>query len=140
MEDDNKEVQLPEGGEGNDRHILVQETAKDDSLKHWRELADRKLRGYYLKEGVLLKYFMEDELSDPRGVIVLLKTRRESVMRVVHNSSGHLSAKKVIAIVKRCFTWPSCSSDIVKFCRSCVTCQTHNKSGGGNRAKATQHN
>jgi len=50
--ENDKEVQLPDWGEGNDRQILVQETAKEDSLKYWRELADRKLRGYNRKEEV----------------------------------------------------------------------------------------
>jgi len=98
-------------------------------LKHWRELADRKLRGYKWNDGILLKEFAEDEVFDAREVIVLPKTRKEVVMKVAHTSCGHLSANKVVKIIKQRFTWPTCSADVTKFCKSCETCQKNTKAG-----------
>ena len=64
-----------------------------------------------------------------RELIVLPKSRREAVLKLAHDSSGHLSSRKVVSVVERCFTWPKCRKDVTEFCRSCVVCQKVAKTG-----------
>jgi len=64
-------------------------------------LADKLLRGYSWDDGLLVKVFLDEEVSAERQVIVIPKARRELIMEVAPKSSGHLSAKKVLTIMKK---------------------------------------
>ena len=61
--------------------------------------------------------------------IVLPKNRRQSVLRLAHDDTGHLSAKKVRRILHPRFTWPGVIRDVIEYCRSCPVCQKVNKQG-----------
>ena len=52
-------------------------------------------------------------------------------MRLAHDQLGHLGHHKVKQIIKRRFTWPSLSNDVVKYCRSCTVCQKCSKAPAG---------
>ena len=50
-----EKVKLPDWKEGDDRKKLVDEVLHDKSLRNWRMLADRNLREYSWRDGLLIK-------------------------------------------------------------------------------------
>ena len=44
-----------------------------------------------------------------------------------HSMSGHLGIRKTYSRILRYFFWPGLKSDVVRFCRSCHTCQVAGK-------------
>ncbi len=69
--------------------------------------------------------------SDVNAVkqLVVPKEYRAHVLSLAHDSSsaGHLGVKKTYQRVFRCFFWPQLKTDVVKYCRSCHTCQVVGK-------------
>ena len=121
-------VDLPCMLQGDDKTKLVTETMEDQSLAHLRDLADRKERGYYWDDGLLVNR-KTDLFYGTVDRIVLPVARRRIVLEIAHEKSGHLGYRKVEKIIKRRFTWPLLSVDIRKHCTSCESCQKANKSG-----------
>ena len=121
-------IDLPCMLQGDDRTKLVTETKEDKSLAHLRDLADRKERGYYWYDGILVSQ-KTDIFYGTVDRIVLPVARRRTVLDIVHEKSGHLGYRKVEKIIKRRFTWPLLSVDVRKHCTSCESCQKANKSG-----------
>ena len=64
-------------------------------------------------------------------LIVLPKQFREQVLRLAHDQLGHMGRRKVTEIVKRSFTWPGLTEDVLKYCRSCETCRRCSKVPAG---------
>ncbi len=112
--------------EGQEKESLEREIKEDPSLREWRELADRKERGFKWNRGVLVRelYVTWDEF---REVLVLPTSIRERVLVLGHDRNGHLGAEKVSKLVGRYFVWPGMVREIVKYCRSCEKCQVRSK-------------
>ena len=89
MSESEVEVVLPEWKAVNDREILVKETGEDESLKEWRDLADKGLRGYRWNDGLLLKSVGNDG-DAAREVVVLPKARSKDIIRIAPSMPGHL--------------------------------------------------
>ena len=98
QEEEFEEIALPEWKVGDDKERLVKETLEDKSLKEWREFADKEMRGYRWENDLLLKHWVESGTEKTKEVIVLPKSRRDEVIRMAHNTCGHLGGKKVIPI------------------------------------------
>ncbi len=112
--------------EGKDREEFKREVMSDESLKEWRELADRSERGFSWKKGMLVRS-MYVTWEEHRDVVVLPKGYRDRVKTLGHDKNGHLGAEKVARIVGRHFVWPGMAKDISEHCRSCALCQVKSK-------------
>ncbi len=112
--------------EGREKEEFLKELQEDGSLKEWRELGDRKERGFRWKGKVLVRgmYITWDEYRD---VIVLPKSYREKVKALGHDKNGHLGADKVAKMVGRYFAWPGMARELIRYCRSCEKCQVRSK-------------
>ncbi len=112
--------------EGREKGEFVKELQEDNSLKEWRELGDRKERGFRWKGSTLVRgmYVTWDEYRD---VIVLPKSYRERVKVLGHDKNGHLGADKVAKMVGKYFAWPGMAREIINYCRSCEKCQIRSK-------------
>ncbi len=98
---------------------------EDESLKEWRELGDRKERGFQWKKGVLVRsqYVMWEEFRD----VVVPKSYRRRVMELAHERNGHLGSEKAARMVGRYFTWPGMAREMGEHCKSCDVCQRKSK-------------
>ncbi len=112
--------------EGKDREEFKREVMSDESLKEWRELADRSERGFSWKRGMLVKS-MYVTWEEHRDVLVLPKGYRDRVKTLGHDKNGHLGAEKVVRMVNRHFVWPGMAKEILEHCRSCALCQVKSK-------------
>ncbi len=99
-------------GSGSDGSELRKLTLTDESLSTWRSLADKKLRGFSWKDGVLVKNLFT-AWEEFRYVVCVPKKFRDKVMTIGHESGGHLSGEKVYEMVKRHFVWPGMAKDIL---------------------------
>ncbi len=66
----------------------------DDCLRTWRELGDRRERGFKWDKELLLRgmYVSWEEFVD---VIVVPKKFRQRIMEMAHERCGHLNGGKV---------------------------------------------
>ncbi len=92
-------------------------------MKEWRELGERKERGFSWKGGTLVKsmYVTWEEFRD---VLVVPMEFREKV--VGHERNGYLGTE-VSAMVGRHFIWPGMSKEVWAHCRACKVCQLKSK-------------
>ncbi len=111
---------------GKDREEFREAVKADDSLKEWKELGDRRERGFRWHDGVLVRG-LHVGWEEFREVIVLPKSYRERVMKIGHDRNGHLGADKVHKLVNRYFVWPSMARDLIDYCGSCELCQRKSK-------------
>jgi hypothetical protein len=67
--------------------------------------------------------------------VVLPKELIPEVLNCAHNvpSAGHMGIKKTLDRLKPHFFWPRQRKDVVRYCRSCDTCQRIGKQGVGKR-------
>ena len=119
---------MPKGSDTKEADGIRKELLQDKTLVRCRQLADKRERGYYWSEGILFH-----RISDiDRGVVdrvVLPKVRRKVVLDLAHAGLGHLSARKVKAILNDTFTWPKIATDVNAYCRSYKKCQEVNWGG-----------
>ncbi len=111
---------------GKDREEFREAVKADDSLKEWKELGDRRERGFRWHDGVLVRG-LHVGWEEFREVIVLPKSYRERVMKIGHDRNGHLGADKVHKLVNKYFVWPSMARDLIDYCGSCELCQKKSK-------------
>ncbi len=109
-------------GEGKKRSEFKEEILRDDSLNSWRELADRKERGFKWRDGVLVlsKFVCWEQFRD---VVVVPKSYRKRVLVVAHERLGHLGGEKTLGMINKYFVWPGMSKDVFAHCRGCEQCQ-----------------
>ena len=120
------EFEIPpvkEGGSG--RAELMRETLADESLGEWRALADKKEAGLQWKDSLL--YEAADLHTDVVNLMVLPYKYRKKVMKLAHDNLGHLGGRKVKMLIRQRFSWPGLGIEVLKYCRSCPTCQRCNK-------------
>lgn len=75
--------------EGSEREEFKREVANEEGLKPWRELGERKERGFSYKKGILVqsKYIAWEEF---REVLIAPKSYRVKILRIAHDKGGHL--------------------------------------------------
>ena len=117
------DLRVPPVKEGSSsRKNLMKEVMHDPTLESYRALALAGEQGFKWKGGLLYQARMDD-CEEVTHVLVLPKGVRKRVMEMAHEGSGHLGARKVKALLRHRFVWPSMGVDIIAHCRSCVVCQ-----------------
>ena len=108
------------------RPKLVREVKEDPTLESWRVLAERSEQGYRWERGLLYQA-VTDHTGEVLHLMVLPKAFRGKVLRMAHEGSGHLGARKVKALLRQRFTWPGMGVDVIAHTRSCSVCQLCSK-------------
>ena len=104
------------------REKLMKEVMQDPTLAGYRALAKAGEQGFKWSKGLLYQARMDD-CEEVSHVLVLPKSARKRVMEMAHEGSGHLGARKVKALMRHRFVWPSMGVDIIAHTRSCAVCQ-----------------
>ena len=86
--------------------------------KIWNDLPS-----YHLDHGGVLIY-QPDETSPPRTVVPSVMVPQLIAESHSHPMAGHYHARAVLDRLKRQFYWPSMSTDVRKYCDSCVKCHS----------------
>ena len=71
---------------------------------------------------------MDNDLQ-PMDRLVLPRSRRQFVLKLAHDHTGHFSTKKVKDLINSRFTWPRLTSDVENVVRTCESCLKVNKAG-----------
>ena len=87
------------------REHLLRETKSDPSLQPWRVLADKGEKGLVWRDGLLFQS-VTTQVLDSEFVLVLPKAFRPKVLKLAHESLGHMGARRVKTILKARFSWP----------------------------------
>ncbi len=111
-------------GESSERYR--RELREDVSLKEWRELGERKERGFAWKRDMLVRsmYVTWEEFRD---VLVVPVSFRSEILKLGHERNGHLGGEKVAAMIGCYFLWPGMVKDVLAHCSSCALCQVKSK-------------
>ena len=106
-----------------DKHTFRIEQECDRSLDLLREKAARE-DSYYFKEGLLYRQAKKDNGTDQ---LVVPCSLRELVMKCCHDIpiAGHMGIGATKKRVCSRFSWPGIMQDIIRFVKSCITCQKH---------------
>ena len=119
------EVPPVEKGLGS-RPKLVKGVKEDPTLEGWRVLAERGEQGFRWERGLLYQT-TTTHTGEVVHLMVLPKAFRGKVLKMAHEGSGHLGARKVKALLRQRFTWPGMGVDVVTHTRSCSVCQLCSK-------------
>ena len=126
---------------GIDRNTLIQEQNSCPTLASIRKKVEtkeivqvrmRKVR--YDKVDGLIYRFCEDSKNKfeiGKKQLVVPKKYTRQILELAHESifSGHFSHRKTSDKLFQKFFWPGASSDVVRFCKSCVVCQKYGAKG-----------
>lgn len=86
---------------------------------------------YLVDDGVLMRCWSPSSgpSHESGSQVVVPQQFRSQVLSLAHDHSmsGHLGIRKTYSRILRYFFWPGLKSDVVKFCRSCHTCQVSGK-------------
>ena len=106
-----------------DKHTFRIEQECDRSLDLLREKAARE-DSYYFKGGLLYRQAKKDNGTDQ---LVVPCSLRELIMKCCHDIpiAGHMGIGATKKRVCSRFSWPGVMQDIIRFVKSCITCQKH---------------
>ncbi len=123
------QLNLPDGiVEADGKDGLVQRQEADGSLAECALLAKSSLRGYGLRDKVLV-HVVQGDCGEEIVRIVVPKPDRLRLIKMAHDYGGHLGVKKVRDKLNCLFTWPWLAKDVCNYVRSCDVCLRANKSG-----------
>ena len=105
-------------------------TEEDESLKTWKEKANKTDSDFAWGQGLLFQ-ITHNQLEDEVQLLVLPQPLRKQVMQLAHEGMGHMSQKRVMVLVKQKFVWPGMRADIRSHCESCKECQKCQKRKAG---------
>ena len=118
------------------RSSLIEQQNADPVLKKLAQTAcsEEEAKGvpecYYVKSGVLMRKWRPtqkpaDEEWSIVHQIVVPPCYRDEILRIAHEIpvAGHLGIRKTQARVMAHFYWPKLHQDVVKFIKTCHTCQ-----------------
>ncbi len=111
---------------GTDGRDWKEAILKDESVRVWRELADRSERGFKWVNGLLVRGMIVD-WEERNDVAVVPREFRKLVLSLGHEKGGHLCADKVLKLIGKRFVWPGMAKDVLGHCRACPTCQVKSK-------------
>lgn len=99
--------------------FLTDSSLPDDDI-HARELALTRLQFVMLDD--VLYYLAKDKSL----CVIPLASSREKLFLDVHSGlyGAHLREEKIHSQLSKHYWWPRLTSDIVNWCRSCITCAT----------------
>ena len=118
------DITIPRYTEDNSK--LRENTMSDSTLKNMRELADKKLQGYYWQGGLIIRERLDD-LGRVKRQICLPQSQRQQVMTLAHDKFGHLSRNPVVTHIAKSFYWPTLWGDVRAHIQVCDTCQRTTK-------------
>ena len=104
------------------RATLVAETRVDPSLEKWRSSAEKGEDGFVWRDGLLYKS-VTTHVLDKVYLMVLPKSYRPKVLEMAPEKLGHMGARRVKALLRQNFVWPSMGQDVIQYCRACPSCQ-----------------
>ena len=118
------------------RSSLIEKQKADPDLRKLAQTAcsEEEAQGvpecYYVKSGVLMRKWRPtqrpaDEEWSIVHQIVIPPCYRDEILRIAHDIpvAGHLVIRKTQARVMAHLYWPKLHRDVVKFCKTCHTCQ-----------------
>ena len=108
------------------RPALVKAVLEDPTLARCRELAEEGEQGYIWRRGLLYQASTTHS-EEVVHLMVLPKSFRGKVLKMAHEGSGHLGARKVRALLRQRFVWPGMGLDVIAHTRSCLVCQRCSK-------------
>ena len=118
-----EDLRVPPVQKGSGSRVeLMKEVETDPTLEGYRALAMEGEQGFQWSKGLLYQARM-DQTDEVVYVIALPKKFRKRVLEMAHEGSGHLGARKVQALLRQRFVWPSMGVDIIAHTRSCGVCQ-----------------
>ena len=119
-----------------DRKTLVSRQKLDPSLtKLYSRVVDAdriesEAVCYFLHNEVLMRKWRDpivpaSKVWEVKEQICVPKCYRKEILSLAHDIplAGHLGVRKTKDRILQSFYWPSISSDVAKFCRTCRTCQ-----------------
>ena len=109
-----------------DNNNLKDNTLSDSTLKSMRQLADKRLQGYYWQDGLMIRERLDD-LGRVKRQICLPQSHRHQVMTLAHDKFGHLSRNSVVTHIAKSFYWPTLWRDVRTHIQACDTCQRTTK-------------
>ena len=122
-----EDLEVPPVGKGlGSRPKLVKGVKEDPTLEGWRVLAERGEQGFRWERGLLYQT-TTTHTGEVVHLMVLPKAFRGKVLKMAHEGSGHLGARKVKALLRQRFTWPGMGVDVMTHTRSCSVCQLCSK-------------
>ena len=125
--EDLEDLEFPPVRQGpGDRAKLVDELKTDPSLKGCRRLAEKGEQGFLWERDLLFQAKMS-EGGEVIHALVLPKGFRSRVLKMAHEGSGHLGARKVKSLLSQRFAWPGMGVDAINHTRSCQVCQRCSK-------------
>ena len=83
------------------------------------------LKKCFLLDGVLCRKYVEYGAA-PQTQIVTPNSLWETVLKHLHDNSGHHGFRKTLAKVKERFYWPGYESEVERYVRECGQCQKRN--------------
>ena len=122
------ELPLPIASDEKDGVKLREEILHDKSFEKIWKWADKKENGYFWRDS-LVKHIEEGGAGEMLERLVVPSSRRKFILKLAHTipMAGHMSDKKTKALLRRYYTWPGISKDVVEWCRTCPKCQVVNK-------------
>ena len=118
--------ELPIIPQGTNTQVLKQQIKDDPTLKIIRGLAHHQKNGYGWENSLIVHNNIDHTIGE-RKRLVIPKPKRQDLIKLAHNRSGHFSLAKTKAILNDKFTWPGISNDVRDYILSCETCKMHNK-------------
>jgi len=88
--------------EGSADKDLRRKVHEDKTLGVWRDLADKRERGFNWRNGLLVKKEL-DSMSQPITLIILPKPYRSKVLNLAHEKCGPFAKKKTAQLIRRFF-------------------------------------
>ncbi len=125
------QLELPDasvGDEAEGKKALQQRQKDDLGLSNCMLLASSHLRGYEIRDGLLVHVIAGDFGKEILRVVVP-EVDRPRILRLAHDHGGHLGVKKTREKLNKLFTWPGIARDVVRYIESCAVCLKVNKSG-----------
>ena len=94
----------------NNMKALKASTKSDPTLKVIRGLAHHHKNGYTWDDGLIYHMSVDPTLGEKKRLAVP-KQRRQTLLEIAHDKSGHFSVTKTRAILNNKFTWPGMGTD-----------------------------
>ena len=98
-------VEIPKVRKGRVMKKLAEEQSKDKTLNHCGNLADKKDKRFSWDNDILYKTLLTT-YTGGNVTYCSTKTKRNDILTLAHEKSGHLGFRKVIAMIVKHFYWP----------------------------------
>ena len=105
--------------------VLKVEQNKCESLRECFQKIGKKGSRFFLENNIL-KHRLIDDMKCSMTCLILPEICRIPVLKMAH-VLGHFKAKKMLQLMKNLFFWPHMRKEIIKYCETCVACQSRRR-------------